>query len=171
MKNDLKRFEIADAQADCTVAGLAGSFHPLAWTFFGGWGGGVRAPSLDSRAFPVTAVHLSRGGGSSTGREAAWDRWTSPAPPPTTAPLIKDTSPPLRTCVCTRVVCQSCQLYFKSPPVEAQSCRISRCSIFIFLFFFSQLFSSFLLDLLLFEASLSAFSLQRCFSRRRWWTW
>lgn len=28
MKNDLKRFEIADAQADCTVAGLAGSFHP-----------------------------------------------------------------------------------------------------------------------------------------------
>lgn len=35
---------------------------------------------------------LSRGGGSSTGREAAWDRWTCPAPPPTTASLIKNRS-------------------------------------------------------------------------------
>lgn len=35
MKNDLKRFEIADVQADCTVAGLAGSFHPLAGVFLG----------------------------------------------------------------------------------------------------------------------------------------
>ena len=62
MKNDLKRFEIADAQADCTVAGLAGSFHPLAGVF--GWrGGGLEGqrgwrtegrsarPFLDSRAF------------------------------------------------------------------------------------------------------------------------
>lgn len=40
MKNDLKRFEIADAQADCTVAGLAGSFHPLAGVF-GLRGGGM----------------------------------------------------------------------------------------------------------------------------------
>lgn len=40
MKNDLKRFEIADAQADCTVAGLAGSFHPLAGVF-GQRGGGL----------------------------------------------------------------------------------------------------------------------------------
>lgn len=55
MKNDLKRFEIADAQADCTVAGVAGSFHPLAGVFGrrggglerqrdAGWRGGVWAP-------------------------------------------------------------------------------------------------------------------------------
>lgn len=59
MKNDLKRFEIADAQAERTVAGLAGSFHPLAGVF-GQRGGeleGQRArgrsasPFLDSRAF------------------------------------------------------------------------------------------------------------------------
>lgn len=59
MKNDLKRFEIADAQADCTVAGLAGSFHPLAGVF-GQRGGGTEgwrmegrsaSPFLDSRAF------------------------------------------------------------------------------------------------------------------------
>lgn len=43
-------------------------------------------------SFPVTAVLLSRGGGSSTGREAAWDRWTCLAPPPTTASLIKNRS-------------------------------------------------------------------------------
>lgn len=39
MKNDLKRFEIAGAQADCTVAALAGSFHPLAGAFWGRRGG------------------------------------------------------------------------------------------------------------------------------------
>lgn len=126
MKNDLKRFEIAGAQADCTVAALAGSFHPLAGAFFGGRRGGElggdggrdggrerqppRPPLPLSLfffsgqwSFPVTAVLLSRGGGSSTGREAAWDRWTCPAPPPlsppTTASLIKNRSPPLSMCL------------------------------------------------------------------------
>lgn len=64
MKNDLKRFEIADVQADCTVARLAGSFHPLAgvcgqrgWRAWvdRGVGAGRRrlsvSPPLDSRAF------------------------------------------------------------------------------------------------------------------------
>lgn len=67
MKNDLKRFEIADAQADCTVAGLAGSFHLLAGVFgqrggelegqrdrgTEGWRaeGRSASPFLDSRAF------------------------------------------------------------------------------------------------------------------------
>lgn len=105
-------------KADCTVAALAGSFHPVT----GGSGEvessegteeGRRAaltppspppptapPPLSlsfflwtvQSSFPVTAVLLSRGGGSSTGREAAWDRWTCPAPPPTTASLIKNRS-------------------------------------------------------------------------------
>lgn len=56
MKNDLKRVEIADVQADCTVPGLAGSFHPLAGLFrrrgggTEGWRGGVQALFLDSRS-------------------------------------------------------------------------------------------------------------------------
>lgn len=100
-------------KADCTVAALAGSFHPLTT---GGRrrGGAALLPSVPLTppplhpssssfffffffwtvqwSFPVTAVLLSRGGGSSTGREAAWDRWTCPAPPPTTASLIKNRS-------------------------------------------------------------------------------
>lgn len=101
-------------KADCTVAALAGSFHPLTT---GGRrrGGAALLPSVPLNpphppappfffvlfffffwtvqwSFPVTAVLLSRGGGSSTGREAAWDRWTCPAPPPTTASLIKNRS-------------------------------------------------------------------------------
>lgn len=104
-------------KADCTVAALAGSFHPLAGgsgevESSEGAGGGeescsalLTAPPLHllfiiiffffwtgQWSFPVTAVLLSRGGGSSTGREAAWDRWTCPAPPPTTASLIKNRS-------------------------------------------------------------------------------
>lgn len=64
MKNDLKRFEIADAQAECTEAALAAPFHPSSGAFgaeeekMEGWAdGGMegrsagRGPFLDSRAF------------------------------------------------------------------------------------------------------------------------
>lgn len=101
MKNDLKRFEIADAQADCTVArsrwfvsswcrGVSGEEAPKRRDMRDGGGreGGdeCKAPFSGQWSFPVTAVLLSRGGGSSTGREAAWDRWTCPAPPPSHLP-------------------------------------------------------------------------------------
>ena len=76
-ENDLKRSEIAAAQADCTVAG---SFHP----FLRGVvdvgkgkvegqrdGGEEECDLLSGQGFAVTAVLLSRGGGSSTGSRAA----------------------------------------------------------------------------------------------------
>lgn len=136
MKNDLKRFEIADAQADCTVARSRWLVSSVVQGCFG-WGGAekeghegwrrerrrerqreggdeCKPPFSGQWSFPVTAVLLSRGGGSSTGREAAWDRWTCPAPPPLsppmTASLIKNTSWPQSECswvdayaVCGRV--------------------------------------------------------------------
>ncbi len=94
MKNDLKRFEIADAQADCTVAGLAGSFHPLAGVFGqrggglegqrdGGWRGGVRAPFWTVGLSSNSCASLTRG------RQQHWERGClgQMDQPSTTSPL------------------------------------------------------------------------------------
>lgn len=110
-------------------------------------GGEECKPLSGQQGFPVTAVLLSRGGGSSTGREAAWDRWTSPAPtpllPPTATYLIKNTSLPLLMCkakcmyICTHVVCECFQTVFKVLLVQLQNHLRTRlqCSIFCVIFF------------------------------------